>query len=53
MGIIAIKARSNPPMNLEFTETPFDQIALRIEFFVMPEPSLAISFGRDHDLHLP
>lgn len=53
MGVIAIKARGNPPMNLEFTETPFDQIALSIEFFVMPEAALAISFGRDHDLHLP
>ena len=53
MGVIAIKARGNPPMNLEFAETPFDQIALGVEFFVMPEPPLAISFGRDHHLHLP
>jgi hypothetical protein len=36
MGVVAVKPCGDTTVELEFAETPFDEIALRIELFVVP-----------------
>lgn len=47
MGVVAVKPCCNSSVHLQFAETPFDQIALGVEFFVVSDPARSISLGSD------
>lgn len=51
MGVVAVKPCCNSSVHLQFAETPFDQIALGVEFFVVSDPARSISLGWNDNLH--
>jgi hypothetical protein len=51
MGVVAVKPCGDATVNLEFAETAFDEIALSIEFFVVPVLVFASPFGGNYRLH--
>jgi hypothetical protein len=51
MGVVAVKSCRDATVELEFTETAFDEITLRIKLFVVPILVFAGSFGGNNRLH--
>jgi len=52
MGVVAVEPGCNTAVELEFAETAFDEITLRIELFVVPVLVFAGAFGWNNRLHL-
>ena len=51
MGVISVEARGDATVELEFAKTPFDEIALRVELFVMAVLMFAGALGWNDRLH--
>lgn len=51
MGVVAVEARGDATVEFEFAKTPFDEITLRVELFVVAILMFAGALGWDNCLH--
>jgi hypothetical protein len=51
VGVVTVKACRDTAVDLEFAEATFDEIALRIELFVVPILMFASTFSWNNRLH--
>lgn len=51
MGVVTVEPCCDATVELEFAETAFDEISLRIELLIVTVLVFASAFGRDYSLH--